>query len=83
MIDYIPYAVLYIPMTIFITANLYFLIPFTFSPTPPTPLPYGKHKEARERQIPYDFTYMWILKNKTDKTESTQDTESYDYLNYF
>ena len=83
MIDYIPYAVLYIPMTIFITANLYFLIPFTFSPTTPTPLPYGNHKEARERQIPYDFTYMWILKNKTDKTESTQDTESYDYLNYF
>ena len=30
IIDYIPYAVLYIPVTIFTSSNLYFLIPFTF-----------------------------------------------------
>ena len=28
------------------------------------------NKSDRERQIPYDFTYMWNLKNKTNKTES-------------
>ena len=25
------------------------------------------NKSIRERQIPYDFTYMWKLKNKTDE----------------
>ena len=25
------------------------------------------NKSDRERQIPYDFTYMWILKNKTNE----------------
>ena len=24
--------------------------------------------EISQRQIPYDFTYMWNLKNKTDKS---------------
>ena len=24
----------------------------------------------RERQMPYDFTYMWDLKNKTNETET-------------
>ena len=34
---YISYLVQYIPMTIFTTANLYFLISFTFFAQPPTP----------------------------------------------
>ena len=25
------------------------------------------NKSDRERQIPYDFTYMWNLKNKTNE----------------
>ena len=25
------------------------------------------YKSVRERQIPYDFTYMWNLRNKTDE----------------
>ena len=37
VIDYIHYAVHYIPMTILITSNFYFLIPFTFLAHPPTP----------------------------------------------
>ena len=28
---------------------------------------YTKSKLARERQIPYDFTHMWNLRNKTDE----------------
>lgn len=29
---------------------------------------YAKWNESdRERQIPYDFTYMWNLKNKTNE----------------
>ena len=28
------------------------------------------NKSDRERQMSYDFTYMWNLKNKTNKTES-------------
>ena len=30
------------------------------------------NKSNRERQILYDFTYMWNLKNKTNKTEQKQ-----------
>ena len=26
-----------------------------------------RDKSARERQIPYDFTHMWSLRNKTDE----------------
>ena len=33
--------------------------------------PYAKSKEEeRERQIPYDLTYMWNLKNKTKKKQN-------------
>ena len=28
-------------------------------------------KEIRERQIPYDFTHMWDLRNKTKKEANT------------
>ena len=28
-----------------------------------------QNKAVRERQIPYDFTHMWNLRNKTDKHE--------------
>ena len=33
------------------------------------------NKSDRERQIPYDFTYMWNLKNTTNKTKLI-DTEN-------
>ena len=26
-----------------------------------------QNKSIRERQIPYDFTHVWILRNKTDE----------------
>ena len=32
ILDYIPYAVLYIPVTIFLTANSYFSVPSHFYP---------------------------------------------------
>ena len=31
---------------------------------------------VRERQMPYDFTYMWSLKNKINKTNKFIDTEN-------
>ena len=43
IIDGIPYTVLYIPITIFATANFYFLIPSPFSPIF-DPLPSGNHQ---------------------------------------
>ena len=30
------------------------------------------NKSDRERQIPYDFTYWWNLKNKTNKQNKTK-----------
>lgn len=39
IIDYIPCAGRYVPPTIFIIGNLYFLTPFTFLPVSPNPLP--------------------------------------------
>ena len=30
-----------------------------------------RNKSDRERQIPYDLTYMWNLKNKTKENENT------------
>ena len=40
-----------------------------------------QNKPVRERQIPYDFTYMWNLRNKTNdhrgtKREANQETDS-------
>ena len=29
------------------------------------------NKSGRERQIPYDLTFIWNLKNKTNKTKHT------------
>ena len=42
---------------------------------------YTKWKKSdRERQIPYNLTYMWNLKNKTNKTKQNEnrliDTEN-------
>ena len=36
------------------------------------------NKSERERQIPYDFTYMWDLKNKINKQDRNKliDTEN-------
>ena len=32
-------------------------------------------KWVRERQIPYDFTYMWNLKNKKQQQQQMEQTE--------
>ena len=32
--------------------------------------------EVRQRKIPYDFTHMWNLRNKTNQ-EKKQETDSY------
>ena len=32
---------------------------------------------VRERQIPYDFTYVWNLKNKTKEQTKQKSTHSY------
>ena len=34
------------------------------------------NESNRERQMPYDFTYMWSLKNKINKTNKFIDTEN-------
>ena len=39
IIDYIPYAVLFIPVIILLTGNLYLLIPLPIFTHPPTPTP--------------------------------------------
>ena len=44
IIHYVPYAVLYIPMTVFVTGNLYILIPSLFLPILSTPLPSGNNQ---------------------------------------
>ena len=44
IIDYISYAVLYIPMSIIITGHLYFLIHFNFCTLPTNPPPSGDHQ---------------------------------------
>ena len=33
----------------------------------------------RERQIPYDFTYRWNLKNKTNKRNKTKQKQTHRY----
>ena len=32
-------------------------------------------KSVREKQIPYDFTHMWILRNKTDEHRGRRKTK--------
>ena len=34
-----------------------------------------QNKSIRERQIPYDFTHMWNLRNKTDEHMESGDEE--------
>ena len=36
----------------------------------------NENKSVRKRQIPYDFTYMCNLINKTNKIERVTDTEN-------
>ena len=35
------------------------------------------NKSDRERQIPYDFTYMWNLKNKISEQTKQKQTHRY------
>ena len=35
------------------------------------------NKSGRERQIPYDFTYMWNLKNKINEQTKQKQTHTY------
>ena len=36
----------------------------------------AKENYVRKKQILYDFTYMWNLKNKTNEQIQTRETES-------
>jgi len=33
-----------------------------------------QNKSVRERQIPYDFTHMWNLRNKTNEQRKKEET---------
>ena len=35
------------------------------------------NKSVRERQIPYDFTYMWNLENKINEQTKLKETHRY------
>ena len=40
-------------------------------------------KKVRERQIPYDFTHMWNLRNKTSKADKKEKEQTGDYQRGF
>ena len=40
----------------------------------------NRNKSDRDRQMPYDFTHMWIMKQMNNRTKQKQHTNAYSRL---